>query len=67
MEKNGPFGCRIRSIPLLLCVLCVSVVSAPAQEKAEAPAFGKVYEIFAKNCTSCHNPKELKGELNLET
>jgi WD40 repeat protein len=42
-------------------------VDASAQDKAEAPSFGKVYEIFARNCTSCHNPKELKGELDLES
>lgn len=52
---------------LLLCVLCGFVVNAPAQETAEAPSFARVHEIFAKNCNSCHNPKELKGELNLET
>jgi WD40 repeat protein len=45
---------------LLLVVLCVSVVQ-------ETPEFSKVYEVLAKNCASCHNPKELKGELNLES
>jgi len=58
---------RVRSILLLLSGLCVSAVNTSAQEKAEAPSFGNVYKIFAKNCTSCHNPKELKGELTLET
>jgi WD40 repeat protein len=38
-----------------------------AQEKGEAPSFAKVYEVLARNCTSCHNAKEAKGELNLET
>lgn len=51
----------------LLAILGTLAVSASAQEKAEVPSFAKVYELFAKNCNSCHNPKELKGELNLET
>src|SRR3954463_3302109 len=38
-----------------------------AQETPPEPSFAKVYEIFAKNCNGCHNPKEMKGELNLET
>ena len=57
----------VRNILILLCALGVSVVNLAAQEKAEAPSFGKVYELLAKNCTSCHNPKEMKGELDLES
>src|SRR4051812_6263699 len=38
-----------------------------AQETPAEPSFAKVYEIFAKNCNGCHNPKEMKGELSLET
>jgi len=38
-----------------------------AQDAPADPSFTKVYEIFAKNCNGCHNPKEMKGELNLET
>jgi WD40 repeat protein/mono/diheme cytochrome c family protein len=38
-----------------------------AQDKPAEPTFSQVYEVFAKNCNACHNPKELKGELNLET
>lgn len=48
----------------LLCVLAAFVVPAPAQEE---PSFSKVYEVLAKNCTSCHSRKEAKGELNLES
>ncbi|HZE96255.1 MAG TPA: c-type cytochrome domain-containing protein, partial [Planctomycetota bacterium] len=36
------------------------------QDKGAEPSYSKVYEIFAKNCNGCHNPKELKGELDLE-
>ena len=43
------------------------LASALVQEKAEAPSFTQVYEVLAKNCTTCHNPKEMKGELNLES
>ncbi|MBV8882136.1 MAG: hypothetical protein JO332_19420 [Planctomycetaceae bacterium] len=37
-----------------------------AQEKTDA-SFSKAYEVFARNCNGCHNPKELKGELDLES
>ncbi|HEX7901141.1 MAG TPA: c-type cytochrome domain-containing protein [Planctomycetota bacterium] len=30
-------------------------------------SYGEVDAIFRKHCVSCHNPKELKGELNLES
>jgi WD40 repeat protein/mono/diheme cytochrome c family protein len=62
-----PAGTSVRTILFFLGGLCVSVVNSPAQDKPEAPSFGKVYEIFARNCASCHNPKELKGEFSLET
>lgn len=29
--------------------------------------YGEVDALFRKHCVSCHNPKELKGELNLES
>ena len=32
-----------------------------------AQDFGEVQALFRKHCVSCHNPKDLKGELNLET
>jgi len=60
-------GTRIRNLGIFLCALGVPVVTSSAQEKQETPSFAKVYEILARNCNSCHNPKELKGELNLET
>src|SRR5438445_3759209 len=60
-------GRSVRNLFLFLCALCVFVLNARAQEKADQPSFAKVYEIFAKNCASCHNPKDLKGELSLET
>src|SRR5262245_48328310 len=63
---SGRIG-RVGTIAIFLCVSRVFVLSSSAQDKAEAPSFAKVYEVFAKNCTSCHNPKEMKGELNLET
>src|SRR5437016_3625526 len=61
---------RARSIlqtVFILWVSCVFVLRSSGQEKVEAPSYAKVYEIFAKNCMSCHNPKEMKGELNLES
>src|SRR6185503_111098 len=67
MKKEQTMGRTIFLSLASLCGLCAFVLNSPAQEKAEAPSFGKVYEIFATNCTSCHNPKELKGELNLES
>lgn len=46
----------------------IAALTLLAQDKpAEAPSFSKVYEIFAKNCNGCHDKKELKGELNLES
>ena len=39
-------------IPLLLALL---------------QSYGDVDAVFRKHCVSCHNPKELKGELNLES
>lgn len=44
-----------------------SLLLLAAQETAEAPSFTRVYETFARNCNACHNPKDLKGELNLES
>jgi mono/diheme cytochrome c family protein len=57
----------IRTVLIVLGALAVSAGMSSAQEKPESPSFAKVYEILARNCTSCHNPKEMKGELNLET
>jgi mono/diheme cytochrome c family protein len=33
----------------------------------DAPSYGTVHEIFQKNCVSCHNAKDKKGELILES
>lgn len=38
-----------------------------AQETPAEPSFAKIYELFSRNCIGCHNPKESKGELNLES
>jgi WD40 repeat protein len=32
-----------------------------------AQSYGDVNAVFRKHCVSCHNPKDLKGELNLES
>ncbi len=45
----------------------IAALTLLAQETPAEPSFTKVYEIFAKHCNGCHNPKEMKGELNLET
>jgi hypothetical protein len=59
---------RGASLLLMLFFLCASRASVlSVQEKAPEPTFSRVYEILAKNCNGCHNPKELKGELDLES
>src|SRR5579862_159919 len=40
---------------------------AAAQDRNAEPTYSQVAEILGKNCTGCHNPKDLKGELNLES
>jgi len=45
-------------------VLLFSVSSAANQE---TPKYSDVHAVFAKNCAGCHNAKDLKGELVLET
>ena len=45
----------------------LAVLLLAAQEKPSEPPFSTVYEIFARNCNACHNSKDLKGELNLES
>jgi WD40 repeat protein len=67
--RNGRrnVGRAVSIIFFFLCGLCAFVVQVCAQDKPEAPSFSKVYEVFARNCVGCHNPKEMKGELNLES
>jgi WD40 repeat protein len=33
----------------------------------DAPTYSDVHALFARHCASCHNAKDLKGELNLES
>jgi mono/diheme cytochrome c family protein len=32
-----------------------------------AQSYGDVHAVFQKHCVSCHNPKDRKGELDLES
>jgi hypothetical protein len=51
----------------LLCVLFVWVVN-PSHCHAEGPSFsGQVQPFFARYCLQCHNAKDAKGGLILET
>lgn len=56
----------------MLAGLCLGLAPHPApasplQDSPETPAYAKVHAIFARSCQSCHNAKDHKGELTLES
>ena len=53
----------VHILPALLAA--VFGVRAAAQEAAK-PTYAQVHAVFARHCTSCHNPEDEDGELVLE-
>jgi WD40 repeat protein/mono/diheme cytochrome c family protein len=43
------------------------LLSASAASAQETPRYSEVHAVLAKHCASCHNAKDLKGELNLDS
>lgn len=59
---------------LLLPVILVSCASGPSTKSDQKASLEKlnvyadvVHSIFEQNCITCHNAKDLEGELNMET